>query len=290
MQSASQTSTDAETYKRNALETWPRERKIRKLAYYAGCQVENCKCNGWKNQDEQSIQLCKTCSHTHDDHIKHYNAFTDTQINHLLKTALDLECLFNLFCKEEDAESKQIYFFLFKLLRKSILNMNTPTVEIHLGKPPFEEPSIIKLIVNFIFIKYGKSGENELQSMFEAGKLYLWCLNRWKFNNPTIFSKQKKVSIDENTLSAYKLNYTRWMCYCYVPSLADTLEKHDMVVIFGRSFLKLIFLMIKQELQDRFLSEKEKIPIEKRQIVWNHLPRYVFFFLFGGCLFNDFSM
>ncbi len=80
--------------------------------------------------------------------------------------------MFSLICKEEDAESKHVYFFLFKLLRKSILtaspgnvatqppisllqnelssstasaNSNPTSLEAHLGKPPFEEISITKV-------------------------------------------------------------------------------------------------------------------------------------------------
>ena len=47
--------------------------------------------------------------------MKHYKSSTDQQINRLLQTALDVECLFSLICKEEDTDSKHIYFFLFKV-------------------------------------------------------------------------------------------------------------------------------------------------------------------------------
>jgi histone acetyltransferase len=98
---------------------------------------------------------------------------------------LDTEILFSLFFKEQDANAKQIYYFLFKLLRKSILNLkehsSTTTtataqttqnangsfssspnsnvnsipaaIEAHLGRPPFDEPSITKAVVNFLFVK-----------------------------------------------------------------------------------------------------------------------------------------
>jgi histone acetyltransferase len=134
---------DPASYKKVALETWTRTRKIEKLAYYSGCQNESCKCNGWKNpvnindqssnNSESTTPLCKTCSHPQSklnqasnltilninfflgEHIKHYKTSTDAQINRLLQTALDVECLFSLICKEEDADSKHIYFFLFKV-------------------------------------------------------------------------------------------------------------------------------------------------------------------------------
>ena len=223
--------------------------------------------------------------------MKQYANYTDTQLNRLLQTALDVETLFSLICKEEDADSKHIYFFLFKLLRKSILNKESvsseceqqgayfSTVEAHLGKPPFEEPSITKAVINFLFCKYGRAGDVELQHMFEASKLFLYCLNMWKFETPTAFAKRHASPLntmgesDQKMHSLYKLNYTRWMCYNYVPSFCKSLEKYETIMIFGLSFLRLVYALVKQELHDKFLNEKEKIPIEKRLIVWNHLPK-----------------
>lgn len=237
-----------------------------------------------------------------------------------MQIVLDVETLFSLICREEDADSKHIYFFLFKLLRKSILNplsselstnSNPTSVEAHLGKPPFEEPSISKGIINFLFCKYGKSGDQELQYMFEASKLFLYCLNMWKFEAPTSFFRKSNPSTPANAkitngkssitglanakkdehgstqaaapieinntqqklISLYKLNYTRWVCYNYVPSFCDSLEKYETIMIFGISFLKLVFSLIKQEIQEKFIGEKDKIPAEKRAIFSNYLPK-----------------
>jgi len=184
---------------------------------------------------------------------------------------------------------------LFKLLRKSILNKRDDssstelaplaTVEAHLGRPPFEEPSITKALINFLFCKYGKSGDLELQHMFEACKLFLYCLNMWKFETPTMFAR-RQTNKDNQTetaddashqklLALYKLNHTRWMCYNYVPSFCNSLEKHETIMIFGLSFLKLVYSLVIQELQDKFLSERDKIPIEKRLLLWNYLPKFL---------------
>ena len=131
----------------------------------------------------------KNCSHEQGDHNRQFQSYTLEQINQLLRKVLDTEILFSLFFKEQDANAKQIYYFLFKLLRKSILNLKehsvtaatttTPTqtqtsttngssssssplsnlnsipaaIEAHLGRPPFDEPSITKAVVNFLFVK-----------------------------------------------------------------------------------------------------------------------------------------
>ena len=62
---------------------------------------------------------------------------------------VDVENLFMCVHKEEDPVTKQVYFYLFKLLRKSILQLSKPTVEGPLGIPPFEKPSIAKCVTNF---------------------------------------------------------------------------------------------------------------------------------------------
>ncbi len=49
------------------------------------------------------------------EHIRQYDTFTDVKLNGLVQTALDVENLFGLICKEDDADSKHIYFFLFKV-------------------------------------------------------------------------------------------------------------------------------------------------------------------------------
>ena len=99
------------------------------------------------------LSLCSPAG----EHISQYAAYEDAQLERLLQTALDVERLFSLICKEEDADSKHIYFFLFKLLRKSILNEESgsclATVEAHLGRPPFEQPSIATALLNFLLAR-----------------------------------------------------------------------------------------------------------------------------------------
>ena len=53
----------------------------------------------------------------------------DTELDRLLGIVVDVENLFMCVHKEEDTDTKQVYFYLFKLLRKCILQMSKPTVE-----------------------------------------------------------------------------------------------------------------------------------------------------------------
>ena len=58
---------------------------------------------------------------------------------------VDVENLFMCIHNEKDTDTKQVYFYLFRLLRTGILPMANVTVKGHLGTPPFEKPSIEKV-------------------------------------------------------------------------------------------------------------------------------------------------
>lgn len=79
------------------------------------------------------------------DHVLHLENESDEEVNYLLSMVVDVENLFMCVHKEVDMDNKQVYFYLFKLLRKSILQMTKPTVEGTLGRPPFETLSIEKV-------------------------------------------------------------------------------------------------------------------------------------------------
>lgn len=110
------------------------------------------------------------------DHVSHLENVSEDEINRLLGMVVDVENLFMSVHKEEDTDTKQVYFYLFKvsffqvsvrgrrreaggpaalysadlyssllsfqLLRKCILQMTRPVVEGSLGSPPFEKPNI----------------------------------------------------------------------------------------------------------------------------------------------------
>ena len=89
---------------------------------------------------------CRSCGHTLGAHISHLHDIPEDELNRLLCMVIDVENLFMCVHKEEDADTKQVYFYLFKILRKGILQMSNVTVEGPLGTPPFEKPSIGKVL------------------------------------------------------------------------------------------------------------------------------------------------
>ncbi|KAK6170523.1 hypothetical protein SNE40_018897 [Patella caerulea] len=265
--------------------SFPRNKKLEKLAVYSSCKSESCKCNGWKNPNppptpsrvDVSQPLasltdpCRSCNHTLASHASHLENVSEDELNRLLRIVVDVENLFLCVHKEEDAETKQVYFYLFKLLRKCILNMSHPTIEGQLGHPPFEKPSIAKGVTNFVVYKFGHLAQKEWQTMYDLAKMFLHCLNHWKLE--TSANRAQHAGTDD--MSAYKVNYTRWLCYCHVPGLCDSLPRYETTLIFGRTLLRSVFQTMRRQLLDKFRAEKDKMPPDKRTLVLTHFPRFL---------------
>ena len=78
----------------------------------------------------------------------------------------------------------QVYFYLFKLLRKCILQIAKPSMEGPLGSPPFEKPSIAKGVTNFVLHRFSGLPAKDWQTMYDLAKMFLHCLNHWKLETP----------------------------------------------------------------------------------------------------------
>uniref|UniRef100_A0A669EVN7 histone acetyltransferase n=1 Tax=Oreochromis niloticus TaxID=8128 RepID=A0A669EVN7_ORENI len=152
--------------KKAQLRSSPRPKKLEKLGVYSSCKAEGaCKCNGWKSQnppptppqtEQQSNAVnlqepCRSCSHTLGDHVTHLENVSEEEMNRLLGIVLDVEYLYTCIHKEEDADTKQVYFSLFK---EEVYSHNSPIwsqdflagaaggqIPIHTGDTPSHAPS-----------------------------------------------------------------------------------------------------------------------------------------------------
>ncbi|XP_061430009.1 histone acetyltransferase KAT2B isoform X1 [Lethenteron reissneri] len=262
-------------------------KKLEKLGVYSACKADDsCKCNGWKNPNQApnpptvDVQQhnvaslsdpCRSCNHVLADHVSHLENVSEEEMNRLLGIVVDVENLFICVTKEEDADTKQVFFYLFKLLRKCILQMSKPVVEGPLGSPPFEKPSIEKGVANFVQYKFSHLPPKERQPMYDLAKMFLRCLNYWRLETPS--HRRARAQTDE--LSAYKVNYTRWLCYCNVPQFCDSLPCYDTTQVFGRTLLRSIFPVMRLQLQEKFRKEKDKLPAEQRTLILTHFPKFL---------------
>ncbi|MGH0127483.1 UNVERIFIED_CONTAM: hypothetical protein FKN15_046818 [Acipenser sinensis] len=272
--------------KKAQLRSAPRPKKLEKLGVYSSCKAEeSCKCNGWKSPtppptppridlQQTSISLsepCRSCSHSLADHVSHLENVSEEEMNRLLGIALDVEYLFTCVHKEEDADTKQVYFYLFKLLRKCILQMGKPVVEGALENPPFEKPSIEQGVNNFVQYKFSHLPSKERQTIVELAKMFLNQINYWHLETPS----QRRLRSPNDDPAGYKVNYTRWLCYCNVPQFCDSLPWHETTQVFGRTLLRSVFTVLRRQLLEQARQEKDKLSPEKRTLILTHSPKFL---------------
>lgn len=262
----------------------PLPQKMAKLAMYSACHVANaeCRCTGWKMpQDSRHLDVeanycpdteepCRNCQHSLQSHISHLGELPEDQMRDLLGTIIDVENLFMSLQREEDPDTKKVYYYLFRLLRQCIISRTQPFIRGPLGDPPFETPSIAKAVTNFVFHKYGHLNAADLQTMMDVAKTFLHCLNNWKFEAPTVRGKD----LSNEDASNYKINYTRWLVFCHVPAFCNSLKHYDTTHVFGRTMLKACYQFVYQQLMAKCKAERDRMPMEKRPVL-SHLPKFV---------------
>ncbi|XP_069769371.1 histone acetyltransferase KAT2B-like isoform X2 [Narcine bancroftii] len=268
------------------LRGYPRTKKLEKLGVYSACKAEeSCKCNGWKNPNppatpprvnfqQAAVSLaepCRSCGHTLADHVSHLENVSEEEMNRLLGIVLDVEYLFTCVHREEDADTKQVYFYLFKLLRKCILQMGSPLVEGPLGSPPFEKPSIEQGVTNFVQYKFSHLPPKERQTICELSKMFLNRINYWQLETPS----HRRLRTPNDDGAGYKVNYTRWLCYCNVPQFCDSLPRHETTQVFGRILLRSVFTVMRRQLLEKSRQEKDKLPLEKQTLILTHFPKFL---------------
>lgn len=88
-------------------------------------------------------------THILEKHVEQLANLSDTQLNVSLSVLLDVETLYCLAHGDVDSETKQIYFYLYKTLKKFVGQNSQPFLDNPLGVPPFEQPSIVQIVRNF---------------------------------------------------------------------------------------------------------------------------------------------
>lgn len=286
-----QTSLQRVSLKKQQIKQWPKLKKLEKLALYSSCKFKSdddqqCKCVGFKlSQDKtpsstsdstssnciQSNLACKNCTHSFDSHTVTLQNLDENEINRLLSLVVDVENLYMCVHLEEDNDTKQVYFYLYKLLRKSIHSQTRPVIDGQLGTPPFEKLTISKIIENFVIYKFNSLNEKEWQNMCDLAKMFKVCLNQWKLETP---NTRKQNHPNEN-FSQCKIIYTQWLCYCHVPAFCDNLERYETAQVFGRKLLTAIFNPMHKQLLEKLNKEKERMPTDKKALIIEKFPKFL---------------
>lgn len=192
------------------------------------------------------------CHHSFEDHVINYNQATDVELNRLLDMMVESEILQTNSVIEDHEGTKVVYQYLSKFLRISITNMTIPSMDVKLGSPPFECPTIHQAITNFDMHYFSHENEEEWRFIHELSKSYLTAINIWMLDVP------KPMHTDKE----YHVIYSRWLCFCYVPVFIESLTLKDPNQIFGRMYLRRIFYPLTNsweiEAEKRCQTERQK--------------------------------
>ena len=143
-------------------------------------------------------------------HISNILKLTDEEVDELVGTMVDIETLFVILQRDasaaEDAETKQIYHYLFRLLRKSVAACCSPVPDFQtLGKPPYEEPTIGRALMSLIAFHYGHISAEEWTTIVELAKILCHTINVGKLDAPSVAMQR----LGSGMYESYKIMYTR---------------------------------------------------------------------------------
>jgi hypothetical protein len=112
----------------------------------------------------------------------------------------------------------------------------------YLGKPPFEDPTILDAMQRFLEHRYARS--KDLPALAEIAKRFMAILNAVDLPTPKSYAPQFKG----HEAVAYQKNYFRWQIYCR-GRCGHTFKgsKHAVTQLFGRSLLCTVYEVVRAQ-------------------------------------------
>lgn len=65
----------------------------------------------------------------------------------------------------------------------------------------------------------------------------------------------------ENLIAIFR---GRWLVYCYVPGVCETLDRHETTEVFGKETLLMIYDSVHQKLLDKFKADAQQTYHDKK--------------------------
>ena len=145
-------------------------------------------------------------------HISEVLKLKDNEIDELVSTMIDIETVFLIYQKDPvviaDQETKQIYHYIFRLLRKGVAACSSPIPDFQtLGRPPYEDPCIQRAISALLAFRYGHVPATEWSALVDLGKILLHTINVFKLDVPSVVEPR----LGAGPFEAYKAMYARYV-------------------------------------------------------------------------------
>ncbi|XP_065836965.1 histone acetyltransferase KAT2A-like [Oscarella lobularis] len=248
--------------KKRQLDELSRVQKLERISLYLPCQIDQCKCRGWKQtiatkETSQSrlLEPCHDCQHPADAHVAHLHDLSTEIVSQLFVVVSDVETVLGLIQRTDDVDERRIYDRISQLFTRTLLELQLkPNVNVLAGAPPFENPSVTAAVQKFVSRQYDYLGQPQWQMMSTLAKHFLYFVNRWKMESLSKYGRRADgigISVAE-----YGGIYEKWLIYCSVPLSCISLPFFEPALIFGHHFIKAIYPILSQQILVQFKSGK----------------------------------
>ncbi|CAI6343931.1 unnamed protein product [Macrosiphum euphorbiae] len=259
-----------------------RHEKLVKLSSKASCQVSTCQCSGWQSRSGKSLMTSTCtksgCKHPLSSHVSHFKSATDEQLNSLLRLVFDLDNLSVTINQEkENAISERnyvqedTYAAVYRELRNFVYPGSSITLDKVFGTPPFEDPNIVKTLMNFNMYKFGHES-SQLKIALKVSKFVTKHYDLWKWISPKELPQCKTLQHRKN----YEFYYQRYLVFCLLPKYLQSIApSFKMSLIFGQDILKYTLKAFRMHLTDWCHASSSKWSNHQKHFYTSYLPKYM---------------
>lgn len=259
-----------------------RHEKLVKLSSKSSCQVSTCQCNGWRGRRDNRLMssTCTKsgCSHPLSSHVSHLENAKDEQLNTLLGLIFDLDNLLvtvNKDLKKPNIERNYVqedtYGAVYHELRNFVYPGSCITLEKLFGTPPFENPNIVKALMNFNMYKFGHDS-SQLKIALKISKFLTKHFDIWNWISPKELPHCKTFQHRKN----YEFYYQRYLVFCLLPKYLHSIApSFKMSLIFGQDILKYTLKAFRMHLTDWCHASAPKWSNHRKHFCMSYLPKYM---------------
>ncbi|KAL4084428.1 hypothetical protein QTP88_028250 [Uroleucon formosanum] len=259
-----------------------RHEKLVKLSSKSSCQVSTCQCSGWLGSRDNSLMssTCTKsgCNHPLSSHVSHLVRAKDEQLNTLLGLVFDLNNLsatINQEKKKSNIERNYVqedaYIAVYHELQNFVYPESSVTLDKLFGTPPFENPNIVKTLMNFNMYKFGHDS-SQLKIALKISKFVTKRFDLWKWISP-------KELLQCTTLQQrkdYEFYYQRYLVFCLLPKYLHSIApSFKMSLIFGQDILKYTLKAFRLHITDWCHASSSKWTNRQKHFYMNYLPKYM---------------
>ncbi|XP_022179942.1 histone acetyltransferase KAT2B-like isoform X2 [Myzus persicae] len=260
----------------------PRHEKLLKLSSKSSCQDSNCHCSGWRGRRDNRLMssTCtkSDCNHPLYSHVSHLESAKEEQLNTLLGLVFDLDNLavtVNKDLKKPNIERNYVeedtYSAVYHELRNFVYPGSCITLEKLFGTPPFENPNIVKVLMNFNMLKFGHDS-SQLKIALKISTFVTKYFDLWKLTSPKELPNCKTFQYRKN----YEFYYQRYLVFCLLPKYLHSIApSYKMSLIFGQDILMYTLKSFRMYLTDWCHASASKWSNHQKHFYMSYLPKYM---------------